>query len=285
MKVLVTGAQGQLGRELRNVLEARCPGHTLYADVAELDITDAKQATAYIGANDITHIVNCAAYTNVDRCEDDPLAYKVNVEGVRNLAQAARHHNARLIHISSDYVFDGAGTVPYTETDIPRPLNAYGRQKLLSEQAVAELRPDGIVIRTQWLYSPWGHNFVKTILERLQQGQPLRVVNDQIGCPTCAADLAAAIADILLGTRWLPGIYHYSNHGQCSWYQLACAIAEGAGLEGPITPVSTHQYATVAQRPAYSALSKRRIIDTYGVAVPSWRDSLAQMIKSIAPTP
>lgn len=283
MKILVTGANGQLGREMHNVLERIHPGETIYTDIDSLDITDASAVSQFVEKNTITHIVNCAGYTAVDKAESDQtLCYKINADAVQNIASAASKVGAKVIHISTDYVFDGTKHRPYKESDKVNPTSAYGNSKRKGEMVLLSLCPEAVIIRTAWLYSPYGHNFVKTMLKLGREQKNLRVVCDQIGTPTYAADLAEAIVSIIDARQWVAGTYHFSNEGACSWYDFANAIHRGAGIEGcHITPVSTEDYPTPAIRPPYSILDKSKIKTTYGIEIPFWQDSLNKCLKLI----
>ena len=276
MKILVTGCAGQLGRELQELLEERQPGVGRYIDIDTLDLTDAAAVMEFVTAGAFTHIVNCAAYTAVDRAEEEKSqCTAANVDGTRNLAAAAAATGARMLHISTDYVFDGNAHRPYKESDKPAPASHYGSTKRKSETALFGFVPDAIVIRTGWLYSPHGHNFVKTILNRAREGAKLRVVCDQIGTPTYARDLARAIETILFAPRWVDGIYHFSDEGVASWYDFACAIVEIGGVEcAPIRPIHSEDYPTPAARPFFSVLDKSKIKATYDIAIPHWREAL-----------
>lgn len=279
MKILVTGAYGQLGSALHEVLEQRMPGITLYTDRDTLDMTDEKALRNFVIDNDISHIVNCAAYTAVDRAEEDKaLCTTLNVTAVENLAKAAEANNAKIIHISTDYVFDGTNHRPYRESDKPNPVSHYGSTKRKGETALLALAPESIIIRTAWLYSNTGHNFVKTILNKGKEGKPLRVVCDQIGAPTFAIDLAEAIASILASPQWVEGIFHFTNEGAISWYDFAKAILRIAKLDTPVTPILSDEYPTAARRPFYSVLDRSRIKATYSLTIPYWEESLAKMI-------
>ena len=283
MKVLVTGADGQLGRELRHVLEQEIPGKTIYTDINELDITDAKAVERFISGNDITHIVNCAAYTAVEKAEEDEAnCLKINFDAVKNIANAAYNAGAKVIHISTDYVFDGTAHRPYKESDKVNPVSQYGTSKRKGETVLMALCTDAIILRTSWLYSPYGHNFVKTMLNKGREGGKLRVVSDQIGTPTYAHDLAGAISTILRARQWAPGIYNFSNEGVCSWYDFAKAIFRIAGLKDcTVAPIPTEDYPTSVSRPAYSVLDKTRIKRTYDIAIPHWEESLEKCIARI----
>ena len=283
MKILITGANGQLGNELRNLLEKEMPGITLYADRDELDLTDGKAVEAFILDNDITHIVNCAAYTAVDRAEEEKRqCAAVNIDAVKNLAMAADANGAKIIHISTDYVFDGTNHRPYKESDKVNPISQYGTTKRQGETSLLALAPESIIIRTAWLYSPYGHNFVKTMMRLGVEQSELRVVYDQIGTPTYSADLAQAIYTILSARQWVPGIYHFSNEGVCSWYDFTKAIHRIAGINScHITPVTTDDYPTAATRPHFSVLDKSKIKSTFGIEIPYWEESLEKCIARI----
>ena len=283
MKILVTGSKGQLGNELKNVLEEKMPGSILYTDVDELDLTDKKAVEKFVVDNDVTHIVNCAAYTNVDKAEEDKLlCASVNADAVKNLALAADQNGAKIIHISTDYVFDGRAYRPYKESDKVNPMSQYGTTKRLGETALLALSPEAIIIRTAWLYSPYGRNFVKTMLKLGREQKSLRVVSDQIGTPTYALDLAEAIYVILTSQQWVPGIYHFTDEGVCSWYDFAKAIHRLGGVKCDVLPIPSDDYPTPATRPFYSVLDKQRIKSTYNVKIPHWEESLARCIKRIS---
>jgi dTDP-4-dehydrorhamnose reductase len=280
MKILVTGSHGQLGSELHEVLESKCPGVTTYVDVDELDITNRAAVEAFLRAGEFTHIINCAAYTAVDRAEEEKLeCAAINIDGITNLARDAEELGIKIIHISTDYVFDGESFRPYTESDKVSPKSQYGSCKRKGETALLGLAPQSVIIRTAWLYSPHGHNFVKTIMEKAKTEEQLRVVSDQIGTPTYALDLANAIATIIFAPQWVPGIVNYSNEGVCSWYDFAVAILRLSGnTTCQVVPVGTSDYPTAAQRPMYSVLDKSKFKATYGVTIPHWEESLAACI-------
>ena len=286
MKILITGANGQLGTEMKNILEAKSPGITLYTDVEELDITDSKAVGEFIAKNEITHIVNCAAYTAVDKAEEDKaLCAAINVDAVKNLASAADVAGAKIIHVSTDYVFDGTAHRPYNESDKVNPVSQYGTTKRQGETALLALAPNSIILRTAWLYSPYGKNFVKTMIRLGKELPVLKVVSDQIGTPTYAADLASAIYTILKSPQWIEGIYHFSNEGACSWYDFTKAIHRIAGIEScEVLPIPTEDYPTPATRPAYSILDKSKIKATYGISIPHWEESLNKCINRIKST-
>lgn len=271
-KILITGARGQLGRCLSDLLP-----DALKTDVGELDITDADAVQSYVDSNQVGTIVNCAAYTAVDRAEDDfDTAAKINIQGPRNLAQTG----ARLIHISTDYVFDGRGYRPYTPQDPTNPLSVYGRTKREGELAVLEHAQTAVIIRTAWLYSAYGHNFVQTMRTLGAARSEINVVADQVGTPTFAGDLARAITDILprvpAGHR---DIYHFTNEGVCSWYDFAVAIMAGSNLSCRVNPISSSAYPTRATRPFYSVLDKAKIKDTFNISIEHWTKGLARCLK------
>ncbi|MBO4813777.1 MAG: dTDP-4-dehydrorhamnose reductase [Muribaculaceae bacterium] len=281
MNILITGANGQLGREMRNVMQGHFTLNGIYTDVEELDITSLEAINAFLDSHPADVIVNCAAYTAVDRAEQEAdLCHKLNVEAIENLAMAAKAHHAKLIHISTDYVFDGTAHRPYSENHPTCPASVYGNTKLDGEKRLQAVLPnDSIILRTAWLYSPYGKNFVKTMLELGRTRSNLNVVYDQVGTPTYALDLAQTIVKIILADEWKPGIYHYSNEGVTSWYDFTKAIHAIAGIiTCNVMPCHTNEYPTAAQRPHYSVLDKTKIKTTFGCAVPYWRDSLVKCI-------
>ena len=282
MRILVTGANGQLGNEMQ-VLAKENPQHTYYfTDVQELDICDKQAVWAYIAEKRIELIVNCAAYTAVDKAEDNPeLAYKLNCEAAKELASAAQFNGAAMIQVSTDYVFDGTNHLPYVETDNTCPASVYGRTKLAGEQALQEVCPDAVIIRTAWLYSEFGTNFVKTMLRLGNEREQLSVVFDQIGSPTYAGDLAAAILAVLVRAEegaFVPGIYHFSNEGVCSWYDFAVKIMELGNAPCHVLPIESKDYPAKAARPHFSVLNKAKIKTTYRISIPHWEASLRTCI-------
>lgn len=285
MNILITGSNGQLGSALKNVLPAQIDAKLFFVEHSELDITDAESVNRFISDNDISHIVNCAAYTNVDRAEEDKSTCSaVNSQGVKNLAVAADNYGAKIIHISTDYVFDGRAYKPYTESDKVNPSSHYGASKRAGETALLALAPESVIIRTSWLYSPEReNNFVSRILHSAREGKPLKVVSDQIGSPTNSRNLANAIAKILSTPQWFPGIYHFCDAGVCSRYDFAKAILFLAGMEGvEVEPITTENNFSnqqpMAQRPHFSVLDTSKIRLTYGISTPHWFDSLRQCI-------
>ena len=281
--ILITGANGQLGREMRKVLEGDIFVNAIYTDVEELDITDAQAIEDCMASNQVEYIVNCAAYTAVDAAESNiELCTKLNVEAPTLLAQAAHKHGAKLIHISTDYVFDGTNCRPYREDDPVCPTSVYGSTKADGERHILDVAPESIIIRTAWLYSPHGKNFVKTMIALGQSKEELRVVSDQIGTPTYALDLASVVKTFIDQDEWKPGIYHFSNEGAISWYDFTMAIHRLAGITTcHVLPCMTKDYPTAASRPHYSVLDKSKIKSTLGIEIPYWEESLAQCVLSI----
>lgn len=284
MNVLITGANGQLGTALQRILPGNVKANLIFADHSRLDITDGEQVNRFITDNDISHVVNCAAYTNVDRAEEEKaVCSAINSEGVKTLALAADNYGAKVIHISTDYVFDGHAYRPYSESDKVNPSSHYGSSKRAGETALLALAPDSIIIRTSWLYSrDRDNNFVCRVMAKASTGEGLKVVADQIGSPTYADDLAKLIAKILSTPQWFPGIYHYCDAGVCSRYDFAKAILDLNGMgDVELTPISTDTNflnATAAPRPHYSVLDTSKIRLTYGAETPHWFDSLKECI-------
>jgi dTDP-4-dehydrorhamnose reductase len=282
--VLITGAKGQLGSEIQEVAACYPRFHLIPTDVAELDLTDPSAVRHWMTAHEIDWVVNCAAYTAVDKAEEEIEAcYKANRDAVRNLAEAAAGR-AKVIHISTDYVFDGQSTVPYRETDPVCPQSVYGKSKLAGEEALLNACPESMIIRTAWLYSAYGNNFVKTMLRLGKERPELTVVCDQQGTPTYAADLAEAIFSVMTRaeeTGHFPvGVYHYSNEGTTTWFEFAKRILQMAGIETCVVhPVLTSQYSAKAPRPGYSVLDKAKIKETFGIIIPEWEQSLQRCIR------
>lgn len=285
LNVLVTGANGQLGNCLR-LAAADSKDNYIFTDVAELDITEAEAVGKCVKDNDIDVIVNCAAYTNVDKAESDAeFAELLNAGAVRNLAEAAKSNDAELIHVSTDYVFGGsAGNTPRTEEEPANPTGVYGLTKLHGEQAIADSGCNALILRTAWLYSEFGKNFVKTMLGLTASKPALNVVFDQCGSPTYAQDLADAIYAIIESRRFSgnEGVYHYSNEGVCSWYDFTKAIAEMAGNNDcDIQPCHSDEFPSPVTRPAYSVLDKTKFKNTFAMKVPYWTESLKKCIKNL----
>ena len=282
--ILITGANGQLGCEMRRLGEFSANNY-IYTDVAELDITDKVAVANFVSSNAIDVVVNCAAYTNVDKAEsDEAVAELINATAVSNLAEAVKAVNGTLVHISTDYVFGCDGNTPRTE-DMPlAPLGVYGLTKLHGEEAVAKSGCKAIIIRTAWLYSEFGHNFVKTMLRLTAEKESLKVVFDQVGTPTYAGDLALTIFSIIEGDMYSgnEGIYHFSDEGVCSWYDFAMEIARLAGHKKcKIEPCHSSEFPTPVTRPPYSVLDKTKIKQTFGVDIPHWKESLIYCLKRI----
>ena len=288
--ILITGANGQLGHEMRNVLADDQRFNAIFTDVAGdnitmLDITDEAAVERMVADNGIAIIVNCVAYTAVDAAEDNEAqASRLNAEAVGILAQVAKRHGARMVHVSTDYVFDGQGCTPYTEEMATNPQSAYGRTKFDGERLLLDtLSDDAVILRTAWLYSPYGKNFVKTMLTLGKDKPALKVVFDQIGSPTCARDLAKAIVTVITADEWHPGIYHYSNEGVISWYDFTQAIHRLAGITTcDVQPCHSDEFPAKAHRPAYSVLDKTKFKTTFGVTVPYWLDSLQDTLKQLS---
>ncbi|MBD5286254.1 MAG: dTDP-4-dehydrorhamnose reductase [Bacteroides sp.] len=285
MNILITGANGQLGNCMRNVAKDSKDNY-VFTDVAELDITDAEAVTKAVKDNDIKIIVNCAAYTNVEKAEtDQDFAELLNAKAVRNLADAVKANDGTLIHVSTDYVFGGSlGNTPRNEEEPANPTGVYGETKLHGERQIAESGVKALVIRTAWLYSEYGKNFVKTMLSLTSSKPELKVVFDQVGTPTYAQDLADTIFGIIENRRFdgNEGVYHYSNEGVCSWYDFTKMIAEIAGNTGcDIQPCHSDEFPSTVTRPSYSVLDKTKIKDTFGIRVPYWTDSLKKCIANL----
>lgn len=284
MHILVTGANGQLGSELRRLGQVS-PNTYIYTDVAELDITDAEAVGRMVSETHAEVIVNCAAYTNVEQAEEDfATADLLNHVAAENLSAAAKTTGAVLFHISTDYVFDGDKNTPYTETDHTAPIGIYGRTKLAGEQAVVNSRCRHLIFRTSWLYSVYGNNFLKTMLRLTAEKESLNVVFDQIGTPTYAADLALTIFSIIEARRYEgnEGLYHFSDEGVCSWYDFAVEIASEAGHANcRINPCHSSEFPSKVRRPAYAVLDKTKLKETFGIEIPHWRESMKECIERL----
>ena len=283
-KILVTGANGQLGSEMRRVGSVS-PNNYIFTDVAELDITDREAVQKFVAEKGVDVIINCAAYTNVDRAEDDiDTARLINATAVANLAEAIRTVGGTLFHISTDYVFGTEGNTPRTEAMPTNPLGVYGLTKLEGEKAIAESGCSAIIFRTSWLYSEFGNNFLKTMMRLTAERENINVVFDQVGTPTYAADLAVLIFSIIEYDiyRGNEGIYHFSNEGVCSWYDFASEIAAAAGNSScNINPCHSVEFPSKVTRPPYSVLDKSKVKATFGVDIPHWRESMLRCIKRI----
>lgn len=282
MKILVTGKNGQLGSELQDVF-ASFPSHeVVYVDREGLDLSNPNQISKKLDQIQPQLIINAAAYTAVDKAESDQdTAYKVNVEAVAKMSTWASKNKAKIIHISTDYVFDGTSAVALTEDHNTAPINIYGATKRKGEEAVIDSSADYIIIRTAWVYSSYGANFVKTMMRLMSEREEIGVVSDQVGSPTYANDLAKVIVHIIDSSKWKNGIYHYSNEGEISWYDFACAIKEIKDLDCKINPIKSSAFPTPAKRPSYSLLDKTKIKNTFNIEIPYWKESLDQLLKII----
>jgi dTDP-4-dehydrorhamnose reductase len=288
MRILVTGKNGQLGRSIQKItINTKQTNDFIFAGREELDLSDENNITRYFDANDkFDIIINCAAYTAVDKAEEEQdLANQVNHLAVKQLTEIAKTQQAKLIHISTDYVFDGESDKPYTETDATNPINIYGKTKLAGEQALKEIMlTNAIIIRTRWVYAEFGNNFVKTMLRLGKERGELNVVDDQIGSPTYATDLADVILEIIqnksfTGVDQATQIYHYSNEAEISWYEFAKEIFELADIKCNVTPIITEQYPTLARRPKSVLMNKDKIIQKFFIETPSWKKSLESFLK------
>ncbi len=278
--ILVTGANGQLGKEMQAIAAAYPDYNFLFVTKEELAIDDTEAIKKYFNSHTIDVCVNCAAYTAVDKAEtESEKAFAINGDAVGNLARLCKENNSLFIHISTDYVFDGTATVPYKEDYPVNPIGAYGASKLKGEELALQNNPASIIIRTSWVYSSFGNNFVKTMLRLMKERESINVVSDQQGCPTYAADLAAAIMEIISGENVTAGIYNFSNHGLINWYQFAVAIKELTGSNCIVNPIPTSQYPTPAKRPAYSVMDTTKIRQTFNVVIPEWKESLKKCLQ------
>lgn len=284
LNILVTGGNGQLGSELKEIAPDYQDYNFFFTDVKDLDITNHGAVACFIESNKINIIINCAAYTAVDKAESEPeLADAINHLAVANFSEIAKKNNIKLVHISTDYVFDGTNKKPYKEIDVPNPQSVYGQTKLDGELVMQKINPvNSIIIRTSWVYSRFGNNFVKTIIRLAETRDEISVVADQIGSPTNAADLAKAILEIL------PQIennnvelFHYANQGVASWYDFAKAIFEICGTNIKVKPIETTQYPTPAKRPFYAVMNKGNIVEKFKIEIPYWRDALKQCMENL----
>ena len=301
MKILVTGSRGQLGQAIMHsshinehefIFSARPTGDTC-SDFRPLDITDPAAIDDLVRKEEIDVIINCASYTNVPQEENEPdAARKANVESVAYLARAAKANDALLVHISTDYVYDGNTDTPYTEAATPNPLNEYGRTKLAGDEALKEIGCKYLIFRISWLYSPYGKNFLKTILKKSKEAPSISVVDDQTGTPTYAGDFVDAIFAAIKTTTMEPvaetdgnadvhALFNYSNEGQCTWYEFAKEICRQSGSDCTVTPCKTEDYPANVQRPRYSVLDKTKFKETYNKDIPHWKESLAKCLKEI----
>jgi dTDP-4-dehydrorhamnose reductase len=286
--ILVTGANGQVGQELRALVASYFVFDFVFTTHEDMPVNDEAAVQKVFAAHQPAWCINCAAYTAVDKAESEQdLAYQVNAEGARILAAACKTYNTRFIHISTDYVFNGQSPAPYTEDAPTDPVNLYGASKLKGEQLCLQNNPEAIIIRTAWVYSSFGKNFVKTMMKLMQDRPAINVVSDQVGAPTYAADLAKCMMHLVSADRasklnWVPGIYHFSNKGRISWYEFAVAIKELTGSACSVNPIPSEQYPTPAKRPAFSLLDTNKIQKTFQCAIPEWKDSLQNCIKLLS---
>jgi len=274
--ILVTGANGQLGQAIQKIAKNNDTTQFVFTDYDILDITNYQKCDLFFSQQKPDFCINASAYTNVDKAETERQnAYNINVVGSRNLALCCSKHNATLLHISTDFVFDGQKKLPYTETDIPNTINVYGETKLKGEQEIQTILEKYFIIRTSWLYSEFGTNFYKTMLALASENKIIKVVNDQIGTPTNANSLAETLLKIItfegLNDKKLYGIYHFSNHGSCSWYDFAKKIFEWNNISVIVNPISTNDFPTLAKRPKYSVLDTSKIKTTFGIVIKDWK--------------
>lgn len=282
LKAVVIGSSGQLGQSIQRLAKSKTSCQFQFLTKEALDITDHQAVSDYFNNNDSDIIINCAAYTAVDLAEENQeLAEQVNHYAVRQLAEISKKMGTRLIHVSTDYVFDGMNYRPYTENDKTSPRSVYGLTKLRGEKAIEEIQPNGVIIRTSWLYSEFGSNFLKTMLRLGGERENISVVSDQVGSPTYAHDLAVVILDMIDAVFSGTEVYHFSNEGVCSWYDFAHDIFELAGLECIVSPIETNDYPTAAERPHYSVLNKAKIKTKFALHISHWRDALERCISNI----
>lgn len=280
--ILVTGAHGQLGNAIRKISDEKSGLGFIFTDSDVLDLTNETAITSFFANNDFQYVINCAAYTAVDKAEGEiGLCTKINCDAVGMLSKACAGKGVKLIHISTDYVFDGKNYKPYTEDDATLPQSVYGQTKLDGENQALQNNRDTVIIRTSWLYSEFGNNFVKTMIRLGKEREWLNVVSDQIGTPTYASDLADAILAIVLSADFIPGVYHFSNEGVCSWYDFTKVIHRMTHIDCDVHPIASTDYPTPAKRPYYSVLNKKKIKDTYSLQIPYWEESLAKCIEII----
>ena len=278
--ILITGSRGQLGNEMQLAASNFPEFNFIYTDVDELDICDKTALSVFVKAHAVNVIVNCAAYTAVDKAEDDvELCYKINTEAVRNIAEVACANNIQVVHVSTDYVFDGTNYMPYSEDEPVCPATVYGKSKLAGEEALMATCTEFVIIRTAWLYSSFGNNFVKTMIKLGRERESLNVIFDQVGTPTYAADLAEVILHILNSEIFVSGLYHFSNEGVCSWYDFTKTIHRIAGINCDVRPIETKDYPARTPRPHYSVLNKAKIKNTYSLVIPHWEESLEKCIR------
>ena len=280
MKILVIGSEGQLGSELKKISKNHHNVSWFFSSVKVLDLSELNSINTYLSNINPTVIVNCAAYTNVDKAEIEvELANLINYKAVEVISRWTSDNSKKLIHVSTDYVFDGLSNIPLSENSKTKPVNEYGSSKLKGEIACLKNDPNSIVIRTSWLYSSFGKNFVKTMIDLMKKNNSVKVVNDQIGSPTYAHDLAKVIIEIIMNSKNKSGLFHYSNEGEISWFEFARSIRELYNLDCEIIGVSSKEFKTLAKRPKYSLLDKTKIKETYNIKVPNYKYSLKKCIK------
>lgn len=274
-KILVTGGNGQLAQCLKDVVKNNDELDVNFQDLPELDITNKQQLVSYFLKNELDYCINCAAYTAVDLAEEQSdLAYAVNADGLKNLAEACKKHQVKLLHISTDFVFDGKKQTPYIETDMPNPLGVYGKSKWQGERNIQEIMEDYFILRTSWLYSEYGNNFMKTMLKLSETRDEINVISDQIGSPTYAGDLAEVLIKIVLSSSTNYGLYHFSNSGAISWYDFAVEIFTQFGKKIEVKPIKTEDYPTAAKRPKFSVLDTTKIENNFDCTLKDWQGSL-----------
>ena len=280
--ILLTGANGQLGKEIKQLESAYPEFRFIFLSREDLPIHHFELVRNFFKGYSPQFLINCAAYTAVDKAESEKdLAFQVNGEAVGVLAAVCKEYGTKFIHISTDYVFDGNGTEPYTTESATNPQSVYGASKLQGEKEAMQYNPDSMIIRTSWVYSEFGKNFVKTMLKLMSEKEELNVVSDQIGSPTYAADLAAVIMQVIASGKWIPGMYHFSNAGVISWYDFALAIKELSGKTCRVIPIPGSQYPTPAKRPAYSVMDTSRLFNSFGLTPKNWKDSLQVCLKKL----
>lgn len=273
--VLVTGSKGQLGNEVQVLASSYLQFQFIFTDVEELDICDRKAVEKYFAERKIDVLLNCAAYTAVDKAEEDvELCYRINEKAVGILGEVAAQYGTKMVHVSTDYVFDGTSYLPYTEDRPVCPATIYGKSKLAGEQLLMDVCPAAVIVRTSWLYSSYGNNFVRTMIKLGRERDTLNVIFDQVGTPTYAADLADALLQIVSADKFIPGVYHYSNEGVCSWYDFTIAIHQIAGIDCRVLPIESKDYPAKTPRPHYSVLNKKKIKSNYNIQIPHWEDGL-----------
>jgi dTDP-4-dehydrorhamnose reductase len=281
--VLVTGSKGLLGNEVQVFASSYPQFEFIFTDVEELDICDRKAVEKYFAERKIDVLLNCAAYTAVDKAEEDvELCYRINEKAVGILGEVAAQYGTKMVHVSTDYVFDGASYLPYTEDRPVCPATVYGKSKLAGELLLMDVCPAAVIVRTSWLYSSFGNNFVKTMIKLGRERDTLNVIFDQVGTPTYAADLADALLQIVSADKFIPGVYHYSNEGVCSWYDFTIAIHQIAGINCRVLPIESKDYPAKTPRPHYSVLNKKKIKTNYNIQIPHWEDGLRRCMAILA---